>query len=187
MRIYAWNSPVNLATPLKVMSSIITGSERPFAFTAKRINLYELVDSRLSIKKDTGGLCVQEQTQIFIWNWNLNEREIDRDSHRVSDFWLIWVWEFPPFRGETFAVSRHQSLQCTQHELCQSIDLTPNNFAMQTDVLWKKREREEEMKWKSERERGKKFNFHTHTHTRELCMHKWIVSIGETVFEWKLN
>lgn len=53
------NSPVNFATPLKLMSSIITGSERPFAFTAKSTNRYELDDSRLSTKNDTGGLCME--------------------------------------------------------------------------------------------------------------------------------
>ena len=46
-----------MATPLKLMSSIITGSERPFAFTANRINRYDVVASRLSNTKDTGGLC----------------------------------------------------------------------------------------------------------------------------------
>lgn len=53
------NSPVNLATPLNVISSIITGSERPFAFTAKSIKRYELLDSTLSRVKDTGGLCIR--------------------------------------------------------------------------------------------------------------------------------
>lgn len=53
-----FNSPENLTTPLKLISSIITGSERPFAFTANRINRYELLGSRLSKTNDTGGLCV---------------------------------------------------------------------------------------------------------------------------------
>lgn len=57
------NLPVNLATPLKLMSSIITGSERPFAFTAKIINRYDVVASRLSSTKDTGGLYVCEWTR----------------------------------------------------------------------------------------------------------------------------
>jgi len=32
-----YNLPVYLATPLNVMSSIIVGSERPFAFTANKM------------------------------------------------------------------------------------------------------------------------------------------------------
>lgn len=41
--------PVYLATPLNVMSSIIVGSERPFALTANKTIRYELPGSRLSI------------------------------------------------------------------------------------------------------------------------------------------
>jgi len=59
-----WNLPVNLATPLKLMSSIITGSERPFAFTANRISRYDVVASRLSSTKDTGGLCTCEWRNV---------------------------------------------------------------------------------------------------------------------------
>lgn len=43
------NIPVYLATPLNVMSSIIVGSERPFALTANKTIRYELPGSRLSI------------------------------------------------------------------------------------------------------------------------------------------
>lgn len=48
-------SPVYLATPLKVISSTITGSERPFAFAANRMIRYEVPGSRLSKKNCTGG------------------------------------------------------------------------------------------------------------------------------------
>lgn len=49
--------PVNFATPLNVISSIIIGSDRPFAFTANNIILYEYAGSKFSIKKATGGRC----------------------------------------------------------------------------------------------------------------------------------
>jgi len=47
--------PVNLATPLNVISSIIVGSERPLAFAANNIILYKPPGSKLSIGNSTGG------------------------------------------------------------------------------------------------------------------------------------
>lgn len=47
--------PVYFATPLNVISSIIVGSERPFAFTANKIIRYELPGSKFSMKNATGG------------------------------------------------------------------------------------------------------------------------------------
>lgn len=97
-------SPVNLATPLNVMSSIITGSERPFWLTANRINRYELVASTLSRTNDTGGLCevrrassVPEEKKLnenfefdkwismnkFIWNNFCGERMCPRRIERI--------------------------------------------------------------------------------------------------------
>lgn len=46
---YLIDLPVNFATPLNVMSSIIVGSERPFALTANKIIRYELPGSKFSI------------------------------------------------------------------------------------------------------------------------------------------
>lgn len=46
--------PVYLATPLKLISSIIIGSERPLALTAKMIIRYVAKGSKLSIKNVTG-------------------------------------------------------------------------------------------------------------------------------------
>jgi hypothetical protein len=47
--------PVYFATPLNVISSIIVGSDRPLAFAANNIILYELPGSKSSMKNDTGG------------------------------------------------------------------------------------------------------------------------------------
>ncbi len=46
-----------LATPLNVISSMITGSDRPLALAANIIILYEFPGSKLSMKNDTGGFC----------------------------------------------------------------------------------------------------------------------------------
>ena len=142
-----------MATPLKLMSSIITGSERPFAFTANRINRYDVVASRLSNTKDTGGLCeyVNKKNWLNIcklisWTWSLKhmcwtiKQKMEKRmwhlySQKVSNFGLILMLVFRPFPIKTFVVIHHQRIQCTQRELSLSIDLTLYNFAMQTDVL----------------------------------------------------
>lgn len=57
---YGGTLPVNFATPLNVISSIIVGSDRPFALIANRIILYEFPGSKLSMKNVTGGRCKLE-------------------------------------------------------------------------------------------------------------------------------
>lgn len=53
---HIFHLPVNLATPLNVISSMIVGSDRPLAFTANRMIRYDEPGSKLSIKKFTGAL-----------------------------------------------------------------------------------------------------------------------------------
>lgn len=58
--------PVYLATPLNVISSIMVGSDRPFAFAENKIIRYELPASRLSMKNETGGFCKRQAIKYFI-------------------------------------------------------------------------------------------------------------------------
>lgn len=68
MNVLNVNSPAYLLGPLNVMSSIIVGSERPFALTANKMIRYELPGSKLSIKNETGGRCGMQKNWF---NYNI--------------------------------------------------------------------------------------------------------------------